>query len=43
MGVSENRGGVPYFGVLIIRILLFRYCIRVPYFRNPISPTAVLL
>ena len=26
MGVSENRGGggVPYFGVLIIRILLFR-------------------
>ena len=24
MGVSENRGGVPYFGVLIVRILLFR-------------------
>ena len=24
MGVSENKGGVPYFGVLIIRIPLFR-------------------
>ena len=30
MGVSENRG-VPYFAVLIIRILLF----RVPYLGSP--------
>ena len=32
MGVSENwGGGVPYFGVLIIGILLF----RVPLFWGP--------
>ena len=34
MGVSKNSG-VPYFGVFIIRILLFRvlyFC--VPYFRK---------
>ena len=33
----EKVLGVPYFGVLIIRVLLFRclgYCIRVPYFRK---------
>ena len=30
--------GVPYFGVLIRRILLFRYYIRVPYFRK-LSPS----
>ena len=33
LGVSEKKG-VPYFGVLIIRILLFGYYIRVPYFRK---------
>ena len=31
---SFRKFGVPYFGVLIIRILLFRYYIRVPYFRK---------
>ena len=31
---SFRKLGVPYFGVLIIRILLFGYYIRVPYFRN---------
>ena len=34
---SFRKYWVPYFGVLIIRILLFRilYYIRVPYFRKP--------
>ena len=31
---SFRKLGVPYFGVLIIRIRLFRYYIRVPYFRK---------
>ena len=35
MGVSENKG-VPYIGVLIIRILLYLgYYMTVPYFRKP--------
>ena len=34
MGVCENKGA-PYFGVLIIRILLFRVLkLWVPYFRK---------
>ena len=32
---SFRKLGVPYVGVLIIRILLFRYYIRVPGFRKP--------
>ena len=37
LGVSEN-GGVPYFGVLIIRILLFRVLYWGPLFsETPIS------
>ena len=36
MGVSENWGGTYYFGVLMIRILLFGVpYIRVPYFWKP--------
>ena len=31
-GVSENRGTVPYFGVLIVRILLFRVLYLSPVF-----------
>ena len=36
VGVSENGGAVPYFGVLIIRILLFKGTILgSPIFGNP--------
>ena len=31
-GVSENRGTVPYFGVVIVRILLFRVLYLSPLF-----------
>ena len=31
---SFRKLGVPFFGVLIIRILLFRAYIKVPYFRK---------
>ena len=31
---SFRKLGVPYFGVLIIRILRFRVHIKVPYFRK---------
>ena len=31
MGVSEN-GGIPYFGVLIVRVLLFRALYKGPLF-----------
>ena len=31
---SFRKLGVPHFGVPIIRILLVRYYIRVPYFRT---------
>ena len=32
---SFQKEGVPYVGVLMIRILLFMVLIRVPYFRKP--------
>ena len=32
---SVQKEGVPYVGVLMIRILLFRVLIQVPYFRKP--------
>ena len=35
-------GTLPSFGVLIIRILLFRHYIRVPYFRKPPYGSGVL-
>ena len=36
---SFRKLGVPYLGVLILRILLFRYYIRVPYSRKLPSRT----
>ena len=41
MGVSENRG-VPYFGVLIRRILLFRAILGSSSFGTPPPPIHIL-
>ena len=39
MGVSENKG-IPYFGVLIIRILLIRILYEGPLFwETPVCPS----